>query len=79
MKSRAVASVSEKGQVKILRDRLGIRPGQLLEFEAEGGVLVGRKVFANDGIDEVYGTLDLGMTVDEYMEWLRGPREEEAT
>lgn len=38
--------VSEKGQVtipKIVRDRLGLRPGTVLSFEAVGGQLIGRK------------------------------------
>ncbi|MBL8932738.1 MAG: AbrB/MazE/SpoVT family DNA-binding domain-containing protein, partial [Kineosporiaceae bacterium] len=40
-------TVSEKGQVTIpkqLRDRLGIEPGQQLEFSEEDGRLVARKV-----------------------------------
>jgi len=39
--------VSEKGQVTIpkqLRDRLGIQPGEVLEFEEDGGRLIADRV-----------------------------------
>ena len=45
------AAVSEKGQVtipKAIRERLGLRPGTLLEFCAEGGRLIGTKAVAED-------------------------------
>jgi len=70
--------VSEKGQVTIpkrLRDRLGIRAGDSLDFEEEGGRLVAAKVHERDAIDRLYGSLKLPVTVDELMEELRGPRE----
>ncbi len=69
------AVVSEKGQVTIpkpLRTRLGIRPGVVLEFEAENGRLVASKTERRDPVDEVWGTLDLGMPVDDFIEQLRG-------
>ncbi|MGH2406736.1 MAG: AbrB/MazE/SpoVT family DNA-binding domain-containing protein [Candidatus Limnocylindrales bacterium] len=69
------ATVSEKGQVtipKYLRDRLGIRPGQVLDFEEERGRLVARKAVARDRLDEVYGMLrGLGRT-DDLIRDLRG-------
>ena len=40
------SSVSEKGQVTIpkpIRDKLGLRPGSVLEFQTKNGVLVGKK------------------------------------
>jgi antitoxin PrlF len=46
------AIVSEKGQVTIpkgIRDRLGIRPGTVLEFEAAAGKLVAVKTSGEDG------------------------------
>lgn len=70
--------VSEKGQVTIpkpLRDRLGIRPGEVLDFEEEAGRLVARKVTPQDPVDAVYGILDLGVTTDEFIERIRGPAE----
>jgi antitoxin PrlF len=69
------ATVSEKGQVtipKAIRTRLGIRPGSVLEFEAEGGRLVGRKASQQDGLDQVYGTLKMDEPVDEFIERIRG-------
>ena len=72
MKSR----VSEKGQVTIpkrLRERLGIRAGVVLEFNAERGRLVARKVVDQDPIDRAYGILGLDATTDELIEEMRGP------
>ncbi|MBN9551279.1 MAG: AbrB/MazE/SpoVT family DNA-binding domain-containing protein [Alphaproteobacteria bacterium] len=82
--------VTTKGQVTIpkqIRDHLGIGPGSEVQFVAtdEGAKLVAvneniseeeaaRKF--KEVLDKMEGTLDLGgMTTDEYMEWLRGPRE----
>lgn len=71
------AIVSEKGQVtipKLLRDRLGIRPGQVLDFDDESGRLVARKVIERDPVDDVYGVLGgEGPTTDEFIEEIRGP------
>jgi AbrB family looped-hinge helix DNA binding protein len=72
---RARATVSEKGQVvipKALRDRLGIRPGQELEFSDQRGKLVARKVTAQDPVDRVYGVLHPKRSVDETLRDLRG-------
>jgi antitoxin PrlF len=70
--------VSEKGQVTIpkrLRERLGIRAGEQLDFEEEHGRLVATKVATLDPVGAVYGTLTLPASVDELMEEMRGPRE----
>lgn len=70
--------VSEKGQVtipKALRDRLGIKPGERLEFSEEGGRLVAVKVRARDPLDRVYGILQLDRTTDELITEFRGPAE----
>ncbi len=67
--------VSEKGQVTIpkpLRDRLGIRPGEVLIFEEEEGRLVARKAVAQDPVDAVYGIVQLDHPTDELIELLRG-------
>jgi AbrB family looped-hinge helix DNA binding protein len=83
--------VTEKGQVTIpkpIRDRLGIGPGSEVDFidEGDGVRLVTlateeaearRANSIRSWADRVRGTIDLGgMTTDEYMEWLRGPRED---
>ena len=70
------STVGERGQVtipKVLRDRLGIRPGEVLDFADEAGTLVARKVVDRDPIDAVYGILDLPKPVDELIEEMRGP------
>jgi AbrB family looped-hinge helix DNA binding protein len=67
--------VSEKGQVtipKALRDRLGIRPGQVLDFEAEGGRLVAKKVNPVDPVAAVWGILTSIRSSDEIIRDLRG-------
>jgi AbrB family looped-hinge helix DNA binding protein len=69
------ATVSEKGQVTIpkrLRDRLGIRPGQVLDFHEERGRLVAVKTPARDPVAEVYGAVALSATTDEIVMRLRG-------
>jgi AbrB family looped-hinge helix DNA binding protein len=61
------ATVSEKGQITIpkrLRDRLGIRPGEVLDLDEEGGWLVARKSGSHDNVAELYGTLTLGEPVE---------------
>jgi AbrB family looped-hinge helix DNA binding protein len=80
--------VTEKGQVTIpkeIRDRLGIVPGSEVEFIAKDDAALLVKVGENhapirdfeEWAASVEGLLDLdGMTTDEYMEWLRGPRED---
>jgi AbrB family looped-hinge helix DNA binding protein len=70
--------VSEKGQVTIpkkLRDQLGIRMGDELDFDVEQGRLVATKVADQDPFDAVWGTLRLpaGMSVDEAIDEMRGP------
>lgn len=68
-------TVSEKGQItipKAVRAKLGIRPGTVLELEAEHGRLVGRKATGRDVIDELYGSLPMDEPVDDYLERSRG-------
>ncbi len=71
------AKVSEKGQVtipKAVRDRLGIRPGTVLEFAAEAGRLVARKSGGEDPFTRWKGTgkVPKGMSVDAYLSEVRG-------
>lgn len=69
------AIVSERGQVTIpkgVRDRLGIRPGQALDFEAEDGRLVARKILAVDPVDAAFGILKGLPSTDEIIRSLRG-------
>lgn len=69
------SKVSEKGQVTIpkpLRDRLGIKPGEVLDFKEDRGRLVATKVATHKVVDEVFGLLDLGKSTDEVIADLRG-------
>jgi AbrB family looped-hinge helix DNA binding protein len=69
------ATVSEKGQVtipKALRTSLGLRPGVVLEFEAEAGRLVARKAQATDPLDAAWGILSLDESVDDFIDRVRG-------
>lgn len=81
--------VTEKGQVTIpkeIRDRLGIGPGSEVDFIASGGGAMLVKIAEasdpairdfDDWLERVRGTMDLGgMTTDEFMEFLRGPRDD---
>lgn len=81
--------VTEKGQVTIpkeIRDRLGIGPGSEVDFIASGrGAMLVTIAEASDPairdfddwLERVQGTVDLGgMTTDEFMEFLRGPRDD---
>ena len=83
--------VTEKGQVTIpkpIRDRLGIGPGSEVDFVEEGDGIRLVSLAADEAearradsirswADRVKGTIDLGgMSTDEYMEWLRGPRDD---
>lgn len=70
-------TVSEKGQVTIpkrLRERLGIRAGEMLDFEEREGELVARKASSADPVAEVYGILKLGEPIDAFVRRVRGPR-----
>lgn len=73
------AIVSEKGQVTIpkrLRDQLGIRPGQLLEFEARDGRLVARKREAVDPVDQAFGAFPSEEATDDFTRRIRGAADE---
>ena len=69
------AKVAERGQVtipKALRERLGIRPGTILEFKEDRGKLVAVKAVAMDTVDQLYGTLGSGRRTDDIMQEIRG-------
>ena len=83
--------VTEKGQVTIpkpIRDRLGIGPGSEVDFVEEGDGIRLVSLAADEAearradsirswAGRVKGTIDLGgMSTDEYMEWVRGPRDD---
>lgn len=67
--------VSEKGQVTIpkrLRERLGIRAGEVLDFEEEAGRLVATKAAPQDPVAAVYGVIQGLRSTEEWMRRVRG-------
>lgn len=71
------ARIAERGQVTIpkrLRERLGMKPGTLLEFSEERGRLVAVKSRDDDPVSQVYGSLGKGIDTDAIMDELRGRR-----
>lgn len=69
------ARVAERGQVTIpkrLRDRLGVKPGTVLEFSEEQGRLIAVKVGGIDPVSEVLGCLGKRIKTDAVMTQLRG-------
>ena len=69
------AKVAERGQVTIpkpLRERLGIKPGTVLDFEESEGRLIAVKAASADPVNQVYGCLRLDRSTDEVMQELRG-------
>lgn len=80
------AKVTSKGQVTIpkhIRDRAGIGPGTTVVFEDRDNQVVMRRSAGqaeNNAadpefeayLDRVTGTLDLGMSTDEFMQLMRG-------
>lgn len=71
------ARVADRGQVTIpkrLRDRLGVRPGTVLEFSEDHGRLIAVKAGGIDPVSEVLGCLGKRINTDAVMAQLRGRR-----
>ena len=71
------AKLTSKGQVtvpKSCRDKLGLKTGTVLDFEAVDGVLVARKVQTEDPFQKWRGRgkLPVGKNVDAYLKQVRG-------
>ena len=68
-------TVTMKGQVTIpkeVRDRLGIRPGDRVEFVLDRDGARVRKRVSRDPIAALYGSLKLPASVDELVDEMRG-------
>jgi antitoxin PrlF len=70
-------TVSEKGQItipKALREKLGLRPGTVLDFNAVEGRLIGVKKEQDDRIGRWLGKglVPGGLAVDDYLRRIRG-------
>jgi len=72
------SKLSERGQITIpkkIREQLGLRQGQQLDFEIQDGLLMGRKSVVNDPVIEVAGILShLDLDVDKTLEEILGPK-----
>ena len=69
------AIVAERGQVTIpkrLRDRLGIRPGTVLEFREEADKLIAEEAETGRASDRWYGSLGRRRRTDDIIHTLRG-------
>jgi antitoxin PrlF len=56
---------------KVLRERLGVLPGTMLEFTEEGGRLVAVKISPADPVAKVYGCLGRKFDADAFMAKVR--------
>jgi len=68
------AVVAERGQVTIpkrLRERLGIRPGTVLEFREEADKLIAEKAETAGALDRWYGSLGRQRRTDDIIRALR--------
>ena len=73
MKGRT--TVSEKGQItipKALRERLGMRQGQVLELEEDSGRIVVTKADETDPVERFYGILPADPATDAFIASIRG-------
>ena len=70
--------ISSKGQVTVpveIREKLGLLPGIVVEFEISNGVaLLCKGASRLHPVDQVYGKLRLSRPVDELLDQMRGPR-----
>ena len=73
------AVVSRKGQVtipKVIRDKLGLHSGTVLEFDTRDGKLIAVKSSrSGDPVLSITGILGTKMDVDAYIDEIRGPAE----
>ncbi|MFC4447577.1 AbrB/MazE/SpoVT family DNA-binding domain-containing protein [Halorussus aquaticus] len=73
-----MSRVTSKGQVTIpkeVRERLGIRPGDEIEFEETDEGYVLKKEVEEDRFEKWRGAAETDETVEERMRDLRGERE----
>jgi antitoxin PrlF len=77
-----MSKVTTKGQVTIpksVRDHLGLKPGSEVEFGvgADGEIVLRTAAKRpKSRFEAIRGTLDTGMTTDEFMRFLRGDPDE---
>ncbi len=70
--------ISAKGQVTVpakIRERLGLTPGTVVEFEPrEGGAFLRKGGAGMHPVDRLFGSLKLPGPVDVLLDEMRGPR-----
>ncbi len=70
--------MSSKGQLTVpleLREKLGLEPGMVVQFELRDGAVLLRKGTRDEHpVDRLFGRLNLGMPVDDVLDQMRGPR-----
>jgi len=74
--------LSSQGQVTIpkqVRDALGLRPGDQIEFQVQGDVMVGRRRSRRASLDRFVGLLSDGRSTDDVMSHVRPERAWERT
>lgn len=76
------ATLTSKGQVTIpapIRRRLGLEPGQVLEFDENTPYLLATPVFDEQAMRAVVGCTSgrMAMTSDEWLDETRGPVDDE--
>lgn len=68
------AIIAERGQVtipKLLRTKLGLKPGTVIDFQLKGTNLVLVKSMPKDSLDAAYGCLKTKLKTDEIIASLR--------
>jgi AbrB family looped-hinge helix DNA binding protein len=72
------STISSKGQVTVpvaVREKLGLTPGSVIDFEVrEGGAFLRKGYRGDHPVDAVYGRIELDRPVDEILDEMRGPR-----
>jgi antitoxin PrlF len=72
------SSISSKGQVTVpkqVRDKLGLRPGTVVEFEfTESGVVMRKGHKGERPVDRLRGVLRDAKRTDDCVDDMRGPR-----
>jgi AbrB family looped-hinge helix DNA binding protein len=74
------ATLTSKGQITIpikIREKLGLKPGQVLDFDEDAPYLKATPVFDEDAMRSVVGCAEgkLGFTAAEWLDETRGPAE----
>lgn len=71
------SKVSSKGQITLpaeIREKLGLVPGTVIQFDLrEGGVVLRKGAPGLHPVDRLFGRLKLGQSVDVLLDEMRGP------